>query len=50
VGDEELIKLLSYLASARDQILEFSVDRPSLEESYLALIRLLEGSGGGQRL
>jgi len=50
VSDEELIKLLSYLASARDQILEFSVDRPSLEESYLALIRLLEGSGGGQRL
>jgi len=47
VSDEELIKLLNYLASVRDQVLEFNIDRPSLEESYLRLIRLLEGGDCG---
>jgi len=50
VSDEELIKLLNYLAGIRDWISEFSIDRPSLEESYLRLIRLLEGGDSGQRL
>jgi ABC-type multidrug transport system ATPase subunit len=50
VDDEELVKLLNYLAGVRDWVLEFNVDRPSLEESYLRLIRLMEGGGGGQRL
>ena len=48
VDDGELIKLLDYLAGFRDWVSELSIDRPSLEESYLQLIRLLEGGGGGQ--
>jgi len=47
VSDEELIKLLNYLVSVRDWVSEFSIDRPSLEESYLRLIRLLEGGDSG---
>jgi ABC-type multidrug transport system ATPase subunit len=47
VSDEELIKLLNYLASVRDHVSEFNIDRPSLEESYLNLIRLLEDGDGG---
>jgi len=50
VDDGELIKLLDYLAGFRDWVSELSIDRPSLEESYLQLIRLLEGGGGGQHL
>jgi ABC-2 type transport system ATP-binding protein len=50
VDDEELVKLLNYLAGVRDWVLEFNVDRPSLEESYLELIKSLESGGGGQRL
>jgi len=50
VDDGELIKLLDYLAGFRDRVSELSIDRPSLEESYLQLIRLLEGGGGGQHL
>jgi ABC-type multidrug transport system ATPase subunit len=50
VDDEELVKLLNYLASVGDWVLEFNVDRPSLEESYLELIKSLESGGGGQRL
>jgi ABC-type multidrug transport system ATPase subunit len=47
VSDEELIKLLNYLASVGDRVSEFNIDRPSLEESYLRLIRLLEGDDCG---
>jgi ABC-2 type transport system ATP-binding protein len=47
VSDEELIKLLNYLASVGDRVSEFNIDRPSLEESYLRLIRLLEGGDCG---
>jgi ABC-type multidrug transport system ATPase subunit len=50
VDDEELVKLLNYLASVGDWVLEFNVDRPSLEESYLELIKSLESGGGGQPL
>jgi ABC-2 type transport system ATP-binding protein len=50
VDDGELVKLLNYLAGVRDCVLEFNVNRPSLEESYLELIKSLESGGGGQRL
>jgi ABC-type multidrug transport system ATPase subunit len=50
VDDEELIKLLNYLISVRDWVSEFDIDRPSLEESYLRLIRSLEDDISDQRL
>ncbi len=50
VDDGELVKLLNYLAGVRDWVLEFNVNRPSLEESYLELIKSLESGGCGQRL
>jgi ABC-2 type transport system ATP-binding protein len=50
VDDGELVRLLNYLAGIGDWVLEFNVDRPSLEESYLELIKSLESGGGGQRL
>jgi len=50
VDDEELIKLLNYLISVRDWVSEFDINRPSLEESYLRLIRSLEGDISDQRL
>jgi len=41
-GDDELIELIKFVETVREQIAEFVVERPSLEESYIEVLKLGE--------
>ncbi|ADM27783.1 ABC transporter related [Ignisphaera aggregans DSM 17230] len=43
-SDDELIKIMRFIEMYREYIADFSIDRPSLEESYIEVLRFGESS------
>ncbi len=41
-SDDEFIELMKFVEKVRERVAEFVVERPSLEESYMEVLRLGE--------